>query len=238
MRDILSIKIIILKLVLTSQCFIYTVLLQEGASKHLNFCVQIHSLVQNERPDLQNCLLKSPHDQIVPALVIAQSMVYCQRVYSVFHRNICKALLQITGSTQHFTREALTTFSSFVDAEVIIDNEGTALPIPLQWNGWIRPRELLTKMYPVKENPALWQKLDGMCSKGEDILDVNLVEEVCVASDWADKLGHPTQSVARKIAIEADGPKHYAVNYRHKLGNTVLKHRLLSSKGWDVIAVS
>ena len=214
----------------------YAGLLQEGASKHLNFCIQIHSLVQSERPDLQNCLLRFPHDQLVRAMVLAESMIHGQRVYSVFHHNICKALVQITGSTQHFTKEAMTTFSSYFDAEVIIDCEGTILPIPMQWKGWSRPRELLMKAYPMKRNSTLWQELHRICS--ENILDINLAEEVCVASDWANKIGHPRQTVARKIAIEADGPRHYAVNSKHKLGNTVLKHRLLAAKGWDVIAVS
>lgn len=218
--------------------FYSTALLEEGDGRHLHVCMNMHSLVKVERPDLQHCLLQPPQDRIVTALVLAKSMVHCKRVYSVFHSNICKALLQITGSTQHFTREALTTFSSFVDAELILNHEGKAVSIPSQWRGWSQPRKLLATAYSVEDNPMLWQVIDTVCSKQDvTILDTSLTEEVCVASDWAGSLANPRQCVARKVAIEADGPRHYAVNCRHKLGNTVLKHRLLKAHGWDVIAV-
>jgi hypothetical protein len=188
-----------------------------------------------ERPDLQRCVLQPPNDEIVTALVLAETMVNCQPADSVFHQNVCKALTQITGSTQHFTREALTTFSSFIDAEVILDHSGQALPIPSQWQGWSNPCRLLATAYTVKDNPVLWKEIDtGFFWK---VLYVSLPYEVCVASDWAAGLGKPSQRVSRKIAIEADGPRHYAVNCRHKLGTTVLKQRLLKAKGWDVIAI-
>ena len=212
--------------------------MEEGASKHLHICIQMHSLLKVERPDLQNCVLKPPTDVIVTALVLAEAMVYCQPVHSVFHHNVCKALMQVTGSTQHFTREALTTFSSFIDAEVIVDDSGQALPIPSQWQGWSRPCQLLATAYPVKDNPVLWENINAaFLKKDSNILYTSLPDEVCLASDWAVSLAQPRKTVARKVAIEADGPKHYAVNCRHKLGNTVLKHRLLKAMGWDVIAV-
>ena len=215
-----------------------TALLEEGAGKHLHLCLQIHSVVKVERPDLEECVLQPPHDKIIAALVLSESAVHCQRTYSVFHHNICKALLQITGSSQHFTKEALTTFSSFIDAEVILNHEGKALPIPPQWRGWNQPRQLLARAYSAEEEPLLWQAIDKVCSKREvSSLDALLPEEVCLASDWAARMGHPAQPVARKVAIEADGPRHYAANCRHKLGTTVLKHRLLTALGWDVIAV-
>ena len=210
-------------------------LLQKRAVKHLHLCVQIHFLMQVERPDLKHCVLRPPHDHLVTLLVLVESMVHCQRVFTVFHRNICKALLQITGGSQHFTREALTTFSSFVDVEVVLDCEGNVLPIPMQWCGWRQPRQLLAAAYPVKDNPILWQAVES--EKETKCLDVILPEKVCVASDWAVKLGNPGQYVAKKFAFEADGPRHYAVNCNHKLGNTVLKHRLLTAHGWNVIAV-
>lgn len=184
-----------------------------------------------ERPDLQHCILQPPYDCIITALALAESMVHCQRVFSVFHRNICKALLQITGSSQHFTKEALTTYSSFIDAEVILNHEGKALPIPSQWRGWNKPRALLSVAY---ENPMLWKVINAVYCEG--VLDTHLGEEVCVASDWEVRLGTPG-NIATRVAIEADGPWHYAANCRHKLGNTLLKHRLLKAHGWHVIAV-
>ncbi len=62
---------------------------------------------------------------------------------------------------------------------------------------------------------------------------------VNLASDW-EKVLHrsPDKPIARRIAIEADGPRHFAVNCRHPLGHTVLKHRQLKALGWEVISVS
>ena len=40
-----------------------------------------------------------------------------------------------------------------------------------------------------------------------------------------------------KIALEADGPTHYAINTLRPLGHTTLKARLLSQLGWTVINV-
>ena len=198
----------------------------------------MHHLVKAECPELEHCVLRPPHDVIVPALVVAESMVHCPRVYSVFHQNLCKALTQITGSTRSFTREALTTFASFIDAEVVLDCEGRPLAIPSLWGGWSQPRELLRTAYPVEDHPVFWKTISQFGSKGDGVLfESGALEEVCVASDWAARLGTTARPIARKVAFEADGPRHYAVNCRHKLGNTVIKHRLLKAQGWDVIAV-
>jgi hypothetical protein len=214
-------------------------LLECGEWEHLHLCAQIHFVVEAECPTLRHCTLQPPHNKVVPALVLAESMVNCPRVYSVFHQNICKALLQITGSARNFTREALTTFSSFIDAEVILDREGTPLPIPQQWGGWSQPRKLLTAVYPEEENASLWHAINQFCDKhAHGLLEKDIVENVSVASDWDANLGNASKPVTRKVAFEADGPRHFAVNCRHRLGNTVLKHRLLEARGWNVLAIS
>ena len=62
---------------------------------------------------------------------------------------------------------------------------------------------------------------------------------VNLASDWQDIIQSPiSEPVARRIAIEADGPQHYAINCRHVLGHTVLKRRQLEALGWEVTPVS
>ena len=201
----------------------------------MNHCTQMHFLVKAERPDLIHCVLQPPYDDIVPALAVAEVMVNCQPVYSVFHKNMYKALTQITGHSQKFTREALTTFARFIDAEVVLDCEGRPLTIPSQWGGWSQPGNLLHAAFPEEENPIIWEEID----KSKIALsDSEALGEVCVASDWATKLGETAVPVARKVAFEADGPRHYAANCRHKLGNTAIKHRLLKAQGWDVVAVS
>lgn len=42
---------------------------------------------------------------------------------------------------------------------------------------------------------------------------------------------------AHRLAIEADGPTHYALNTKRALGPTVLKHRVLEKLGWKVLPV-
>lgn len=41
----------------------------------------------------------------------------------------------------------------------------------------------------------------------------------------------------RKIAIEVDGPFHFAVNTNSPLGQTMIRRRLLRACGWTVISV-
>lgn len=212
------------------------VLLKSGEGKHLHLLVQIHYIIRAERPDLKECLLQPPHDKVVPAMVVAESMLKCERIYSLFHHNIYKALLQITGGTRYQTSEALTLYGSFIDTEIILDSDGRAMTVPESWCKWGQPFELLSTAYPALQNPQFWKTIsDSQC---RERLDHDVIKEVCVASDWSERLGHTPSPVARRVAIEADGPRHYAVNCRHKLGNTEIKHRLLQSQGWDVVAVS
>ena len=214
-------------------------LIRSGCGRGLHLCAQTHTLVKSEVPQLEDCILQPPYDTIVPALVVADSMASCPRVYSVFHQNLCKALATVTGSSLGFTREALTTFGSFIDAEVVLDSQGTPLQIPSEWRGWSQPRSLLSAAYPKEDNPLIWEAIDLFSSgSGTGVLDVQPPEEVCLASDWVYRLGGSPGPDARRVALEADGPRHYAVNCRHKLGNTEIKHRLLRATGWDVIAVS
>jgi hypothetical protein len=179
---------------------------------------------------LQGCVLQPPHDEIVPALVVAESMVNCPRVYSVFHQNLCKALTQITGSTQNFTREAMTTFASFIDAEVVLDCQGSPLPIPSRWGGWSQPRMLLGAAYPEEYNPIIWEAIEQFSSSSKTGLsDVEALEEVCVASDWAARLGTTSAPVARRVAFEADGPRHYATKYPEALLRRLMSHERVSA---------
>ncbi|KAI7839792.1 hypothetical protein COHA_006591 [Chlorella ohadii] len=42
---------------------------------------------------------------------------------------------------------------------------------------------------------------------------------------------------SHKIAVEVDGPVHFATNSRHLMGGTALKRRLLQRLGWQAVAV-
>ena len=55
-----------------------------------------------------------------------------------------------------------------------------------------------------------------------------------LASDW-DEAG--ASRASRRVAVEADGPVHFAVSCEHALGCTTLKHRQLWALGWEVVSV-
>eukprot|EP00890_Picochlorum_soloecismus_P006449 jgi/Picsp_1/6805/NSC_04144-R1_protein len=56
---------------------------------------------------------------------------------------------------------------------------------------------------------------------------------------WDPELQYPVDMALPqyRIAVEADGPSHFAHNSRHTLGATSLKQRLLEALGWTVITV-
>lgn len=56
---------------------------------------------------------------------------------------------------------------------------------------------------------------------------------------WEQKLWYPVDAAlpAYKLAIEADGPTHYATNTLRPLGHTLLKRRLLKQLGWVVVNI-
>jgi hypothetical protein len=56
---------------------------------------------------------------------------------------------------------------------------------------------------------------------------------------WEQKLWYPVDAAlpAYRLAIEADGPTHYATNTLRPLGHTLLKRRLLKQLGWVVVNI-
>jgi hypothetical protein len=56
---------------------------------------------------------------------------------------------------------------------------------------------------------------------------------------WEQKLWYPVDAAlpAYKLAIEADGPTHFATNTFRPLGHTLLKRRLLKQLGWKVVNI-
>ena len=63
---------------------------------------------------------------------------------------------------------------------------------------------------------------------------------ITLASDWVDLTESPSLPVhaTRRVAVEIDGPMHFAVNCSHLTGSTALKRRQLTALGWEVISVS
>lgn len=153
--------------------------------------------------------------------------------------SIVNALVQVTGNTSYFTLEALTTTLYSIDIEVILDSSNNPIPIPEQWLSWQNLRCLLNSSILKSNNPQLHSLLHA---KTVDIRSNRLKssesQPLNLASDWAALVGGPTEHIARKVALEVDGPWHYATNCPHTLGKTLLKHRVLKSQGWTVFSVS
>ena len=72
------------------------------------------------------------------------------------------------------------------------------------------------------------------------MLTLHVQEErrINLASDWGQKFALPSTPVWKKVALEADGPWHFAINCNHIMGRTALKRRQLKALGWEVISVS
>ena len=163
--------------------------------------------------------------------------------FTPFSRRVGDALRVVIGGSDYYTAEALSISGYNMDFEILFDADHCPIPIPDQWKhhskdhllqsvglgqekgGTISPADLL-------ETSAQTEgKTDASISMADTAGDINL------ASDWGQKFIIPSTPVSKKIAIEADGPWHFASNCNHVLGNTVLKHRQLKALGWEVISV-
>ena len=160
-----------------------------------------------------------------------------------FHKSIINALLHITGSNQYLNVEALTTTLYLIDIELILNDRNCLIEIPKQWLSWKDVRSIV-KSPQIKENdPELYSALNEAChhiqtSSTPETNTHRVSQGINLASDWTERVGGHVDCTARRIAIEADGPWHYAANCSHRLGKTLLKHRTLRAFGWDVISVS
>ncbi len=63
-------------------------------------------------------------------------------------------------------------------------------------------------------------------------IEVNFINEHAI-NDLVVDIAIPE----RKLAIEVDGPTHFAFKSREPLGHTVFKRRLLHSMGWTVVSI-
>lgn len=153
-------------------------------------------------------------------------------------QRIVNALLQVTGGTSYFTLEALTTTLYSIDIELILDSSNNFIPIPEQWKSWHSFHCLLNSSILKDKNPKFHTLVKNLCTEAAVGVHSDMNSQpLNLASDWVELVGGP-QNIARRVAIEVDGPWHYAANCPHTLGKTLLKHRVLNSHGWIVFSVS
>lgn len=214
----------------------YIGLIESRDQNNLNFLLRLQVLLKAECPDID---LELPHemDVFISALVESQ----WSHTHTKLVDSIVNTLLKITPSHSHFTLEALTTTLYSIDIELILDAETNPIAIPEHWKSWKNLHSLSNSHLLTKTNPKLKSLLQESCNQ-------LLPENGCVsrtsnqtfnlASDWAGLVGGPVIPIAFRVAVEVDGPWHYAANCPHTLGKTLLKHRILRCLGWNVLSVS
>ena len=216
--------------------------------------LQLHVALTREHPELGLGTL--PHEQIHGLLAKSYEAVMSYQQTSVFQRNVWRALEALGGGRQYYLPEALTCSGYIVDAELLLASDNTPVLIPRHWYfrtiGYVRDillgrpepasDEVMSRQQlpPAGEERGREEEVDRGSKNLSEILSgmevIRRRQYINLASDWHGT-AHYTH-VARRVAIEADGPEHFAVNCNHPLGRTVLKRRQLTAMGWDVISVS
>ena len=142
---------------------------------------------------------------------------------SVYDSNVHYALYHLFQNGEFF-RRSVQSFSGYeVDAEILLDEKNEVVAIP----------ESCYRLHASRVTGILTDKFQLNCKS-----NLGSNHWLTLASDWGVEDREVMKKIKRRIAIEADGIYHYAVNCRHELGRTVLKHRQLTALGWEVISVS
>ena len=158
---------------------------------------------------------------------------------SSLEQGVLSALRLIFGNGVRLRKDALSISGWSMDIELLLDDKGKVITPP---ESAVNPRTHLQLarvaylcyqhgVHPRKMTSDMRMKLTPLLSS----LPQNLSSCRQLAHDWLLDRSLP---VARRIAIEADGPCHYVCNSHHFQGRTVLKKRQLQAAGWEVIQVS
>ena len=142
-----------------------------------------------------------------------------------FSQHVNAALRVALGGYEFYTTEALSISGYNIDFEVLFDADHYPIPIPYRWK--------FRNADEVLHSVGLEHEKRTVLPAGVPVPEMS----INLASDWGQKFTVPSTSVSRKIALEADGPWHFACNCNHALGRTVLKRRQLKALGWEVISV-
>ncbi len=178
---------------------------------------------------------------------------------SVFGSNLHRAIRNALGDSKCVQSDALSLSGYLFDFEIILDERGYPIRIPIQWK--YRDKESVASSIGIKHGKILHKKTEVSedlitsireSERNQDIGKVEAINmsipnvkdlefrpSINLASDWGQKFQAPSRPVARKIIIEGDGWYHYARNCPdHILGDSVLKRRHTRCLGWQLISVS
>ena len=157
---------------------------------------------------------------------------------SDFEQNVLSALRLIFGKGTRLRKDAVSISGRTMDIELLLDDEGKVITPPKNTADPVAHLQLAREAYlcywhgvhPRKMTSDIRMKLNPLLSS----LPRNLGSHHQLAHDW---MLDGLLPVARRIAIEVDGPFSYMSNSHHPLGKTVLKKRQLEAMGWEVIQV-
>lgn len=197
--------------------------------KNLQWIMQLDIGLSIEHPDLEAPPI--PLAYKLGLLNFRMNNYFTTRISSFqtqVRRSLQSALRQEQPSLKHI---ALCTNAYAINLEVLLDKNNQPL-IPT----WTNYKELqnspdvrLHGMFSDHTRSELFSSLSALPESGS-----KMRRRVNFASDWGWKW---SEMVARRIAVEIDGPSQFSVNGNHPLGKSVLKKRQLRALGWEVIQV-
>ena len=174
---------------------------------------------------------------------------------SPFDQNVARALKVALGGAHFYNAEALSIAGYNLDCEILFDANHRPIPIPIQWK--YRKRDIVMSSVGIgrakrkkRSSAELLETAKEVERENHNDLPIPIADTMIdvdpppkekainLASDWGQKFILPSTRVSKKVAVEADGPWHFASNCNRILGPTVLKHRQLKALGWEVISVS
>lgn len=168
--------------------------------------------------------------------MLINSALYGDKHESKFHQNVAKALTKINGCVDYLKMETFSFSGYALDFELFLDHNNGLLTLSNN-DIFATPRQLDTKTIQeiygrmIMEDPAFE-------SKRLDLSKFKLIDggkvPYSLSLDWF----LWEEQLKRCIAVEADGPFHFAANCTHPLGKTALKIRQLKAFGWNIASVN
>ena len=216
--------------------FVFTMVAESDMEKKASIALLWDLAACYECPELQ-----------LPVLPIHE-MVRCMdavltspaNLPSGFEEDVFSSLQLIFGNGMRLRKDALSISGWTMDIELLLDDEGKLISPPENTANPMTHLQLARVAYLCYQHGIHPRKMTYVLDvkmKLAPLLSSLPRELSCcrqLAHDWMLDGSLP---VARKIAVEADGPSHYMCNSNHPQGKTVLKKRKLETVGWEVIQV-
>ena len=194
---------------------------------HVHQLLQLDLAGRYEQPG-KGLPLLSPHDRLQ---MLINAATFAVKEKSRFQQNVANILTDMYGCVHYLNMETFSFTGYGLDFELLLDSEDSPMSIP-----GLQVHRELSSVEAVKMIHEKMTELDSSENKKLDLkkLQIESGKKYNLSADWFTQGGN----VKRQIAIEVDGPVHFAANCSHPLGRTALKTRQLKAVGWDVISVS